>query len=484
MFTRAQCKTKPHGHFRCSPRTNRLSPWEWIQPGAARVRVAYRLGSSPHPRPLPEGQGVRLNWKATALALAGLGLIFTAPPHRIDLLVIGLAGLGGGLLWSPLAGPLLIGGALPCFFFSRQLVGPVSVTPPGLVLILSWLAVFINRVLRKSAIRWPRSAYDLGVAAFLTAALLSLLVTEYPLLSIRELRALIFEPVLFFWLLHTLRGSPLLALGGFLLGATVTAIAAIAQGPLGIGGTAAEGVLRAQAWYPSANHLALMLGRAWPFLVAGALAGWRWLWLPAGLVGLALILTFSTGGWLGGLAGGLVVVTALGRRRLALRVGALAGLALLVVSVLAIVGVLPERLNPLRQTGGFRLDLWQSSLQMVRDHPWLGIGLDNFVYFYQQVYLREGAAAEPNLSHPHNWLLHFWLELGVLGLIAFGWLLVRFWRHARTALRGSNTRWIVAGACGSMADLLVHGFIDNSYFLVDLAFLFWLGLALVRIDPT
>jgi hypothetical protein len=29
-----------------------------------------------------------------------------------------------------------------------------------------------------------------------------------------------------------------------------------------------------------------------------------------------------------------------------------------------------------------------------------------------------------------------------------------------------------------MADLLVHGFIDNSYFLVDLAFLFWLSLAL------
>ena len=28
--------------------------------------------------------------------------------------------------------------------------------------------------------------------------------------------------------------------------------------------------------------------------------------------------------------------------------------------------------------------------------------------------------------------------------------------------------------------MLVHGFIDNSYFLVDLAFLFWLSLALVE----
>ena len=429
-----------------------------------------------------------LNWKATALALVGLVLMFTAPPHRIDLLLIGLAGLGGGLFWNPLAGPVLIGAALPFFFFSRQLFGPISVTPPGIVLILSWLMLLVNAALRKIAWRWPRTPYDLPVALFLGAALLSLLVTDYPLLSLRELRALIFEPVLFFWLLHTLRGSTGLALGGFLVGAAATAVAAIVQVPLGVGGTAAEGVLRAQAWYPSANHLALMLGRAWPFVVAGALAGSRWLWLPVGLMGLALILTFSTGGWLGGLAGVLVVVFALGRRRLALQVGAIATSALVLVSALAIVGVLPERLNPLRQTGGFRLDLWVSSLEMVRDYPWLGIGLDNFAYLYQQVYLREGAAAEPNLSHPHNWLLHVWLELGVLGLIAFGWLLLRFWRQARAALTGSGTHWVIAGACGSMADLLVHGFIDNSYFLVDLAFLFWLALALVstevRIDAT
>jgi O-antigen ligase len=162
-----------------------------------------------------------------------------------------------------------------------------------------------------------------------------------------------------------------------------------------------------------------------------------------------------------------------------MRLAGLAGAALAVVSVLAIVGLLPERLNPLRQTGGFRLDLWLSSLQMVRDHPLLGIGLDNFTYLYQQVYLQEAAAAEPNLSHPHNWALDFWLSLGVLGLIAFVWLLVRFWAQARASLERPGPRWAVAGALGAVADMLVHGFIDNSYFLVDLAFVFWLALSLV-----
>jgi O-antigen ligase len=154
-----------------------------------------------------------------------------------------------------------------------------------------------------------------------------------------------------------------------------------------------------------------------------------------------------------------------------------------------VAGLLPERLNPLRQTGGFRLDLWVSSIQMVRDHPLLGVGADNFGYLYQQVYLREGAAAEPNLSHPHNWLLHFWLELGLAGLVAFGWLLLTFWRAAKQSLHDSERRWLAAGALGSMADLLVHGAIDNSYFLVDLAFVFWITLTVVdvrqrRIPPT
>jgi O-antigen ligase len=357
-----------------------------------------------------------------------------------------------------------------------------------LVLIVTWVAV-IARHTRLHA-RWPRTNYDAPVALFLVASLSSLLVTEYPLLSVRELRALILEPLLFFWLLHTLPGSASKALAGFLIAATVTALAAIAQGPLGIGGTSAEGVLRVQAWYPSANHLALMLGRAWPVLVAAALSGRQWVWLPAGIVGLALVLTFSTGGWLGALAGTLVVLAVLGRQRLTFRVGAAAASGLVLVSGLAIAGILPERLNPLRQTGGFRLDLWQSSLEMVRDHPLLGIGLDNFAYAYQ-AYLREGAVAEPNLSHPHNWVLHMWLELGLLGLVAFGWLVLRFWRNVSAALNQTESRWVVAGAAGAMADLLVHGFIDNSYFLVDLAFVFWLCLALVacarpavRIDST
>jgi O-antigen ligase len=425
--------------------------------------------------------------RAGLLAAGGALLAFAAPAHRLDLRLIGTGALVVGLWWRPGLGPGLVAAALPYFFFPRPFVGPLSFSPPGLILVVSWLTLLAHALAERRrptlCLAWPRTGYDGPLLLFLAAALASLLVTAYPVLSVRELRALILEPVLFFWLLAVLRRerSVRIAVLGFGLSAAVLALAAVGQDLLGLGGTTAEGVRRAQAWYPSPNHLALTLGRAFPFLLALALAGPGRLrstgWLGVGLTGGALLLTFSIGGWLGGAAALVAVLLALGRRRLGLALGGLALGGLAAASGLALLGALPERLNPLRQTGGFRLELWASTAEMIRDHPLLGVGLDNFAYLYQQVYLHEGAAAEPNLSHPHNWLLHFWVELGLAGLAAFVWLVVRFGRRARAALGRPDRRWLVAGGLGALADMLVHGLVDNSYFLVDLAFVFWLILA-------
>src|SRR5262245_9458399 len=153
--------------------------------------VAQSARSTPTTRP---------DWKALTLAAVGLLVTFAAPPHRPDLLVTGLVASAIGILWSPQAGPVLIGALLPAFFFSRSLVGPVSMSPPGLALALTWLSIALRH--RTLGLRWPTSAYDWPVALLLLASLLSLAVTQYPLLSVRELRALIFEPLLFFLLLQ------------------------------------------------------------------------------------------------------------------------------------------------------------------------------------------------------------------------------------------------------------------------------------------
>jgi O-antigen ligase len=116
---------------------------------------------------------------------------------------------------------------------------------------------------------------------------------------------------------------------------------------------------------------------------------------------------------------------------------------------------------------------------MIQDHPLLGVGPDNFLSAYRdRGYLPADGWREPNISHPHNLLLDAWLRTGLLGLLALLVAVVRFWRDALRVLRlRAAPGWSSALAlAGSMAAALVHGAIDNGYFLPDLALLFWLAV--------
>ena len=128
-----------------------------------------------------------------------------------------------------------------------------------------------------------------------------------------------------------------------------------------------------------------------------------------------------------------------------------------------------------------RLKLWEATLNMIRDHPLFGVGLDNFLYHYPR-YMLPAAWQEPDLSHPHNILLDWWTRLGVLGVGALIWLEVAFFRLGLRLYRSlgeGELRALVLGLMASMVGFLAHGLIDNSYFLVDLAFVFFLTLGIV-----
>jgi O-antigen ligase len=132
-------------------------------------------------------------------------------------------------------------------------------------------------------------------------------------------------------------------------------------------------------------------------------------------------------------------------------------------------------------TGFFRLRLWQSAWAMLRDHPWLGVGLDNFLYQYRTRYILPDAWQEPNLSHPHNILLDFGTRLGVGGILVLLWLQYAFWQIAWRLYRRQpegEARLLSLGLMASMAAGLAHGLVDNAFFLVDLAFIFFLTLGI------
>jgi O-antigen ligase len=136
------------------------------------------------------------------------------------------------------------------------------------------------------------------------------------------------------------------------------------------------------------------------------------------------------------------------------------------------------RIDPRSQTGLFRLQLWQAGLNMVKEHPWFGVGLDNFLYAYRGRYILDAAWQEPNLNHPHNIFLDFATRLGVFGLLAGFWLFweagKRLWRRAERV----TAVWqpVLVGFGGSLVAILFHGLVDHSFFLVDLAYAFMLIL--------
>lgn len=325
-----------------------------------------------------------------------------------------------------------------------------------------------------------RRFIDREVAAVVLLGALALFLFPGPGESARTFRLVVLEPALFYFLLTRLAVDRWQLAAALVAGGMAASLLGFVQWWAG-STIEAEGVERIHGAYRSPNNLALYLDRVVPLAAAMALARGR-LWLAAAVTLVAQALTFSIGGWTAtGL--GLAVVLVLARRR-RLLVG-LAALAVLGIVALAIWR--PERVTShltgaADSTSLLRVRLWGSALEMLWDHPLFGVGLDNFVYAYNPArggsYLDPAAWREPDLSHPHNLVLDWWLSLGVGGVVLLGRLLGRFYRLAR---RSSSV--LALGAVGAMAATVAHGLADNSFFLPDLAALWWAIFVLVSPQP-
>lgn len=333
---------------------------------------------------------------------------------------------------------------------------------------------------------------DYAVAALLAVATASLFFTERLDVAVNEWRVVIVEPALFYVLLRAARlreGEMQRVLDAFVLGGVVIALYGLATyRPEGNVVTVGGGLLRLRSIFGSPNNVALFLGRVLPLLAAVALMGRatprRRLAYGAALiaVGLAVALTFSKGALFLGLPAAALVLFILWQREAARPVWPwLVGL--IVVAGVALgaalsVPALASRLNLGSATSVFRINLWQASVNMFADHPLFGVGLDNFLYAYRGRYIFDAAWQEPHLNHPHNVALDFATRLGTLGLVAGGWL---FWSLGRLLRRLSSLdsgvwRPVAVGLAAAFAAMLAHGLVDHSFFLVDLAFAFYLML--------
>ncbi|PIT94533.1 hypothetical protein COT98_03005 [Candidatus Falkowbacteria bacterium CG10_big_fil_rev_8_21_14_0_10_39_9] len=84
--------------------------------------------------------------------------------------------------------------------------------------------------------------------------------------------------------------------------------------------------------------------------------------------------------------------------------------------------------------------------------------------------------------YPHNIFLNFWTELGLLGMLLFGWIIGKY-LYCAIKLSGVLRRekraesFLILGLGAAMVAILVHGLVDVPYFKNDLSVFFWLLFA-------
>jgi O-antigen ligase len=161
---------------------------------------------------------------------------------------------------------------------------------------------------------------------------------------------------------------------------------------------------------------------------------------------LVLLVTGSRSGLLG--AGVLLVLLGTGPRGQRVTVPQMAALA--IVGALAVATVVPEetwtRMTTITPEAGEvgatsnlkREDTLVTGWAMVRDHPWLGVGLGNFREVARQVY------NNPYFRPPHNSYLWAWAEGGVFVLLGYVLLFAVTWRDTRVITRLAHRDVVVA----------------------------------------
>lgn len=236
------------------------------------------------------------------------------------------------------------------------------------------------------------------------------------------------------------------------------------------------GVRRATALLSYTNRLATLLV-FFGLLGTGFLLERRdkvsWLALPFGLVVLGGIgATLSRAGWVAA-AVGIVLFGVRGGRR---SVAAFLVAALLFGVLLVVEDDWGNRFSTIfsLDANSDRFTLWAAALEIFRDNPVVGTGPGSFLY------VSEDYIASPrHRGHatPHNIVLSLASDLGVVGLVVFGWLLAGAAKAAAYLWRLG--RPFYTGLAAAVVCIFVNDLFGQGFYTVQVGTVMWLGLGLL-----
>jgi putative inorganic carbon (HCO3(-)) transporter len=364
------------------------------------------------------------------------------------------------------------------FVLPKLLLARLLVMVLALVLVAGWL--------RHGVVTWKRTALDLPLLAVVGSAAISTLfavnrnLAFFGTYSRWEGLLTVTTYALLFWLAVQLISGEADALWltwGLLLSGYVIAVVAVLQSTFGVlGGGYFQGTnyIRADATLAHPDFLGIFLAMLLPVAFAkvmGRESGLTRL-LAANLVvvlSLGLLATFTRAAWIGAVAG-LVVVLALPRGRFRI-LPVVAFAALLVIAFGALAWFVTAR--PTTVPGGVanvyarivsiadltspaiaeRLAVWKDTPPLIAARPILGWGPGTFGLVYPQFQSADRNAVL--FDDPHEETLGVLATRGVVGLIAYLWILIAFVRAFWAGRHKSGAVAMFAGWVGYQVSMQV-----------------------------
>jgi hypothetical protein len=207
----------------------------------------------------------------------------------------------------------------------------------------------------------------------------------------------------------------------------------------------------------------------------------RLVWLPIGVLLIAGLYLTGSRSVIGAAMVGLVVplVTVMRQKGAAMRGPAAFAVLAVVVMIVSYSWMSGRDIagEKARQSLTVRAELIRAGGRVIATRPVFGVGMDRF-------YLLAGTYASPELQalwpgrmNPHNDVLRFTAELGIVGGVAFLCVLIAAGIPVgRALLQTRDAR--LAGLAGGIAAFLVTCLLSNPLMVRDVSFVFWMALGL------
>jgi O-antigen ligase len=353
------------------------------------------------------------------------------------------------------------------FFSPWSIAGAQTAVGVGL---FAWLA----KIVLSGRVKWNHTPLDLPILAYVLTQAISVAFSPYRAQSFRALGEE-WLLLVFFLMVNNVQGEEKVKkLFGILVSvSTLVALYAIWQHYTGLD------LYRGRTLEPRGSvflslglfdhHLTfggyymLVFLLSWIFLLGGRRWGWARVidFVSPIIIGLALVFSYARSAWLGAVSGVLTLGLLRGRKFAVLL---LVGLVLLCLLVYVIEPTSWDRIKEISiskdKPESTRIRLWLTSINMIKDKPIWGIGLGNFNRLFDR-YKVEGFY--DTTCHPHNDFLNVAVNSGILGLLAYLWIWVAFFRSTlRSVRRGEKRTFVRAAQIAGMA--AITGFLVASLF--------------------